>query len=135
VSVGEKASGRRQVGNGNTNGSELLMTRRKAIKPTSKPSSVVGSGRVQTEPVDGLDGVRRGGSVIPFQALTGNVGTCRFNGKGEIRKSCPLKEKRTEVRHRDGAARSSGEAVERLWSKGAALSRPMNVSTRMGRSA
>ena len=29
----------------------------------------------------------------------------------------------------------SGEAVERLWSKGAALSRPMNVSTRMGRSA
>ena len=31
-----------------TNASEPLMTRRKAIQPTSKPSSVVGSGQVQT---------------------------------------------------------------------------------------
>ncbi|MBF0505575.1 MAG: hypothetical protein HQL09_01960 [Nitrospirae bacterium] len=121
------------MGNGKTNGSELLMTRRKAIQPTSKPSSVIGSGQVQTEPVDGLGGVRRGGSVIPFQAFVGNVGTCRLDAKGEIRRSSPPKEKRTDARHRDGAARSSEEAVERPWSKGAASFCRMHASTRKGR--
>ncbi|SIQ82153.1 hypothetical protein SAMN05920897_1161 [Alkalispirochaeta americana] len=126
---------RRQVRNEKTNGSEPLMTRRKAIQPTSKPSSVVGSGQAQTLPVYGLSGVRRGGGVISFQALMGNVGTCRFDGKGEIRRGSPPKEKSTEAKHWGGAARSSGEAIERLQSEGAASSGRSCVSTRKGRSA
>lgn len=51
--------------------------------------------------------------MILFQALIGNVGTCRFDAKGEIQKSSPLKEKSTNAKHRGGAARSSDEAVER----------------------
>jgi hypothetical protein len=106
------------VRNRKTNASEPLMTHRKAIQLTSKPSSVVGSGQVQTQPAYGLDGVRSGGGVILYQDLVGNVGTCRFNAKGEIRRSSPPKEKSTNVRHRGGAARSGEETAERLWSKG-----------------
>ena len=101
---------RRHVGDGKTKASELLMTRRKAIYPTSKPGSVVGPGQVQTQPVYGLCGVRRGGSVIPSQALSGNVGTCRLDVKGEFRRSGPSEEESTDARHRGGAARSSVEA-------------------------
>jgi hypothetical protein len=72
--------------------------------------------------------------VILFQALIGNVGTCRFDAKGEIRKSSPLKEKSTNAKHRGGAARSSDEAVERSWSKGAASFSWTCRSTRKGRS-
>ena len=115
------------------NASESLMTRRKAIKPTSKLSSVVGSGQVQTMPVYGLGGVRRGGGMILFQALVGNVGTCRFDVKGEIRMGSPLKEKSTEVKHRDGAVRSSDETIEKLWSKGAASLSRGHGSTQTGR--
>jgi hypothetical protein len=123
-----------QVRSRKTNVSELLMTRRKAIQPTSKPSSVVGSGQVQTLPVYGLGGVRRRGSVIPLQALVGNVGTCRLDAKGEIRKGSPLKEKSTDARHRGGAARSSRDAAERLWSEGAASFSREHGSTRKRRS-
>ena len=115
------------------NASELLMTRRKAIKPTSKPSSVIGSGQVQTEPAYGLGGVRRGGGMTLFQALVGNVGTCRFDDKGEIRMGSPLKEKSTEAKHRGGAVRSSDEAIEKLWSKGAASFSRNYGSTQAGR--
>lgn len=136
VSVdGKGVRWRRQVRNEKTNGSEPLMTRRKANQPTSKPSSVVGSGQTQTIPVYGLSGVRRGGGVISFQALMGNVGTCRFDAKGEIRRGSPPKEKSTEAKHRGGAARSSGEAIERLQSKGAASSGRSRASTQKGRSA
>lgn len=72
--------------------------------------------------------------MILFQALVGNVGTCRFDAKGEIRKSSPLKEKSTDAKHRGGAARSSEEATERSWSKGAASSSRMDMPTRKGRS-
>lgn len=68
-----------------------------------------------------------------FQAFVGNVGTCRFDAKGEIRRSCPPKEKSTNAKHRGGAARSSDEAAERLWSKGAASSSRIDKSTRKGR--
>ena len=115
------------------NASELLMTRRKAIKPTSKPSSVIGSGQVQTEPAYGLGGVRRGGGMTLFQALVGNVGTCRFDDKGEIRRSRPPKEKSTEAKHRDGAACSSYETIEKSWSKGAASFSRCHGSTQVGR--
>lgn len=72
--------------------------------------------------------------MILFQALIGNVGTCRFDAKGEIRKSSPLKEESTNAKHRGGAARSSDEAVERSWSKGAASFSLICRSTRKGRS-
>ena len=121
--------------NGKANASELLMMRRKAIQPTSKPSSVVGSGRVQAIPVYGLGGVRRRGSASPFQALVGNVGTCRLGVKGEIRRGSPPKEKSTDARHRGGAARSSVDAAERPRSKGAALFNPEHGSTREGRNS
>lgn len=71
--------------------------------------------------------------MILFQALVGNVGTCRFDAKEEIRRSSPPKEKSTDAKHRDGAARSSDEAVERPWSKGAASSSRIDRSTRKGR--
>ena len=72
--------------------------------------------------------------MILFQALIGNVGTCRFDAKGEIRTSSPLKEKSTEAKHRGRAARSSDEAVEKSWSKGAAPFSRICRSTRKGRS-
>jgi len=73
--------------------------------------------------------------VSSFQALMGNVGTCGFDVKGEIRRGSPPKEKSTDARHRGGAARSSDEAIERSSSKGAASSGRGRASTRKGRSA
>jgi hypothetical protein len=118
---------------GKTNESEPLMTRRKAIQPTSKPGSVVGPGRAQAIPAYGLGGVRRRGGVIPTQALVWNVGTCHPDDKGEIRTGGPRKEKSTEAGYRGGAARSSVEVSERTWSKGAASSSRNRGSTRKGR--
>ena len=126
---------RRQVGDGKTNASERLMTRRKAMYLAPKPSSVVDSGQAQTTPAYGLSGVRRGGRVIPFQALEGNVGTCHLDVKGAIQRSGPPKEKNPKAGYRGGAARSSEEAVERSWSEGAALSSRDHESTRVGRNA
>jgi hypothetical protein len=71
--------------------------------------------------------------VILFQAQAGNVGTCRFDAKEEIRVSGPHEEKSTEAKHRDGAARSSDEALERASSKGAASFSWVQRSTRKGR--
>lgn len=71
--------------------------------------------------------------MILFQALAGNVGTCRFDVKGEIRRSSPPKEKSTDAKHRGGAARSSNEAAERPWSKGAVSSSRIDMSTQKGR--
>ena len=68
-----------------------------------------------------------------FQALVGNVGTCRFDDKGEIRRSRPPKEKSTEAKHRDGAACSSYETIEKSWSKGAASFSRCHGSTQVGR--
>ncbi len=39
---------------------------------------------IQREPADWLGGVRCGGGVTLFQALSGNVGTCRLDVKGEV---------------------------------------------------
>ncbi len=40
--------------------------------------------RIQRVPADWLGGVRCGGGVTLFQALLGNVGTCRLDVKGEV---------------------------------------------------
>ena len=39
---------------------------------------------IQRVPADWLGGVRCGGGVTLFQALFGNVGTCRLDVKGEV---------------------------------------------------
>jgi hypothetical protein len=72
--------------------------------------------------------------VSPFQALMGNVGTCRFDDKGEIRMGSAREEKSTDARHRDGVARSSVEAAERSGSEGATLSGSVCMPTGNGRS-
>jgi hypothetical protein len=72
--------------------------------------------------------------VSLFQALMGNVGTCRLDDKGEIRKGSPLKEKSTNAGHRGGVARSSVEAAERLRSEGATSSGSVRMPTGNGRS-
>jgi hypothetical protein len=126
---------RRQVCDRKTNASEPLMTRRKAIQLTSKPGSVVGPGQVRTRPAYGPSGVRRGGGVILSQALSGNVGTCRLDAKGDVRGSSPSEDKSTDARHRGGAARSSVDVSERILSKGAASFCRVCVPTCLGRSA
>ena len=40
--------------------------------------------RIQRVPADWLGGVRCGDGVTLFQALLGNVGTCRLDVKGEV---------------------------------------------------
>ena len=110
------------------------MTRREAIYLTSKPGSVVGPGRVQTRPAYGLGGVRRGGGVILYQALLGNVGTCRHDIEGDPQESRTFKGKSTDAWHRGGSARSSDDAIERLRSKGAELFSRLVRSTLTGRS-
>jgi hypothetical protein len=109
------------------------MTRREAIYLTSKPGSVVGPGQVQTRPAYGLCGVRRGGGVILFQALSGNVGICRHDAKGEAQESCTLEGKSTNAWHRGGSARSSYDAFESLRSKGAESFSRLGRSTLGGR--
>ena len=72
--------------------------------------------------------------MILSQALSGNVGTCRLDAKGDLRGSSPSEDKRTDAGHRGGAARSSVEATERSSSKGAASFGRTDVPTRKGRS-
>ena len=55
-----------------------------SVGTMSKPGRVVGPGRVQEEPVARLGDIRHRGGVNLVQALVRNVGTCRFDGKGEI---------------------------------------------------
>jgi hypothetical protein len=58
------------------------MNHRKRVESVgtmSKPRRVVGSGRVQREPVAWLGGIRHIGGVNVDQALVWNVGTCRLD--------------------------------------------------------
>jgi hypothetical protein len=43
------------------------------------------------------------------RALVRNMGTCRRDAKGEREVSRPHDAERTDARHRDGAARTSGD--------------------------
>ncbi len=61
------------------------MKRRNEKRMTSKPGLRLCCGkRVQRVPADWLGGVRGGGGVTLYQALLGNVGTCRLDVKGEV---------------------------------------------------
>jgi hypothetical protein len=55
------------------------------------------------------DGVRHEGGVTLGQALAWNVGTCRFDAKGEAQMGGPHESESTDAGHRDGAARSRVE--------------------------
>jgi len=92
------------------NASKQSMTRRKAIEPTSKLGSVVGSGQTQTIPTYGLGGVRRRGCMSLIQVFMRNVGTYWLNAKereGSRRRIFAS----TKVNQRGGAIRSSGEVT------------------------
>ena len=60
-----------------------------SVGTMSKPVRVVGPGRVQGEPAARLGDIRHRGGVNLVQALVRNVGTCRFDGKGEIQGADP----------------------------------------------
>ncbi len=50
------------------------------------------------------------GSVILFQALVWNLGTCRLDAKGAIQVGITHKNLSTDAGHRGGSTRSSAEA-------------------------
>jgi RNA-directed DNA polymerase len=93
---------------GETNASEPLMTCRNP-KMTPKPGGMDAPGRGQTEPDDGLSGVRHEGGVTPAQALMRNVGTCRCDVKGEVQAGDPCEDESTDAQHRGGVTRSRDE--------------------------
>jgi hypothetical protein len=130
----KKVSLRHQVRTRKTNESELLMTCRKAIQPTSKLGSVVDPGEALTEPVYGQRGVRHGGSVSLVQALVRNVGTWCVDVKGEARPGGPRECESTDATRRDGTACSSDEASETMWSEGAVSLSQSQWPTGYGRS-
>ena len=68
-----------------------------------------GPGRGQTEPVEGLSGVRHEGGVTTAQALVRNSGSCRCDAKGEVQAGAPGKGESTDAQHRGGAVRSREE--------------------------
>jgi RNA-directed DNA polymerase len=79
-------------------------------KTTPKPGGMDGPGQGQTEPVDGLSGVRHEGGVTLAQASMRNVGTCRCDVKGEVQAGDPCEGESTEAQHRGGVTRSRSES-------------------------
>jgi hypothetical protein len=114
------------------NESEQSMTRRKAIQVSSKPSSVVDLGQIQTVPVYGLGSGRCRGCMILIQALVWNVGTYWFDAKE--RGFSKAETASTNVNQRGGVARSSDKVCESRWSKGATLFSQSIWPTRDGKS-
>jgi hypothetical protein len=55
-------------------------------------------------------GVRHEGGVNLIQALVRNVGTCRRSAKGDAQGEVIFESQSTDMRHRDGAARSREES-------------------------
>lgn len=62
-------------------------------------------------PVYCPDGIRYRGGVKLVQAFMRNMGTCRFDVKGEIQVGSPHKNESTDAGHRGGTARSSVEGA------------------------
>jgi hypothetical protein len=76
----------------------------------------------QGRPAYCLGGVRPEGGVSLVRAAMWNVGTCVADAKGEVQVGSPHEDQSTNAADRGGVARSSDEACESTWSKGAALS-------------
>ena len=73
---------------GETNASGPLMTCRNPMT-TPKPGGMDAPGPGQTQPADGLSGVRHEGGVTPAQASMRNVGTCRRDAKEKLQQATP----------------------------------------------
>lgn len=56
-----------------------------------------------------LDGVRHKSGTNLIEAFVWNVGTCRFDDKGETQGGGPTKGESTDAKHRGGLPRSSDE--------------------------
>lgn len=84
-----------------------------SVGTMSKPGRVVDPGRVQGESAARLDDIRHRGGVTLNQAFVRNVGTCRLNVKRDVQGRNP-EDQRIDVRHRDGATRSSDELGKSL---------------------
>jgi len=74
------------------------------------------TGQGQTEPVDGLSGVRHEGGVTPAQASMRNIGTCRRDAKGEAQAGAPCKSLSTDARRRGGVVRRCNTFSDRACS-------------------
>ncbi len=86
-----------------TNASEPLRTYRKIEHDVETGIETLSRERGGGGPVDRSTGVRHEGGVILIQAWLRNVGTCRFDAKGDAQVGCPHKRLRTEAGHRGGA--------------------------------
>jgi hypothetical protein len=114
-----KSAGRERYGKGVFKTSGIDQRRRTTVncrssvestQMTSKPGSDVAPGSAKAKPADGLRGVRHRGSVSVIRALMLNCGNLRrrCEGKGTSPKG---KADSTDAPSRDGATRSSAEAV------------------------
>ena len=110
MSVARKGGRIRQVRIKKTNGSEPLMKCRKNVSGVETGIETLSRERGGGGPVYSSTGVRHEGGVILIQAWLRNVGTCRFDVKGEAQAGSPRKRRSTDAEHRDGVARSRDES-------------------------
>lgn len=112
-----------------TNGSEPLMTCRKANQISSKLGGVVGPGRVQMRSAYRLNGDRYRGGVNLIQAFMWNVGTCHPHVKRKACRKFIQKSESINGGYRGGVVCSSFDACENMLSKGATLVNQVYRST------
>lgn len=108
--AGKGGAGLRQVRIKKTNTREPLRTCRKTSRDVETGIETLSREAGGGGPVYGSTGVRHEGGVILIQAWMRNVGTCRPDAKGDAQAGSPRKRPSTEAGHRDGRARSRGEA-------------------------
>jgi hypothetical protein len=89
---------------------ELLMRRRYFYSRDQKHLPGTKCESVRRESAYCPYGLRRKDSMIWYQAIEWNVGTCRFNVKRELQAQ-PRKGESIEVKHRGGSTRSSEECT------------------------
>lgn len=122
VNVKEKAQLRlRQVRIKEVNVSEPLMKCREEINDVKTRGYSLLWDKSKGNLITDLDGVRHKGGTNLILALVWNVGTYRFDAKGEVQMSGPHENESTNAKRRVGATHSSDEAYENRWSEGVAL--------------
>jgi hypothetical protein len=72
-----------------TNASEPPRRCRKRRNVTETGLQSLARDEVEAGPAYGLDGGRHKGGVISVQALAWNVGTCRYDAKGNVQGAAP----------------------------------------------
>lgn len=112
VSVTETAGQRlRQVRSRETSESELSMNCRNSTDDVETGDGGRSGTSHGGDLKPGLGGIRLEGGVTLDQALSWNVGTCRFDAKGASRAGGPRQALSTEAEHRDRTARSRDEGT------------------------